>query len=316
MLEHLLPPRGACARALRERRRRLVAGLTPPARPPLRRAVEEGDPPPAEFRRRQARQLAPFVFRGAAKDWRSHATWSIEAFGRRFAADRVRLLSLDGLRHGTLGPEDEQTSVGELARRVAAGGGDYLRFAPLAAAHPELLEELDLAWLRARGGPEHRSPLQFFIGGGGTGTPLHCEVPGNFLIQVQGRKRLLLHPPQTLLYLDPAAARLPYFCTDADAEAAENPGFPLYAGADRLETTLEPGDVLWLPPFWWHHARNLTPANLAVGYRTAGLAQALRSSALLCALRGLARSPDGAAGPLALLRGQREIYPREAARAG
>jgi hypothetical protein len=228
----------------------------------------------------------------------------------------VRLLSLRGLRHGALGEGDEDLTVGELARRMAAGGGEYLRFAPLAAAHPELLEELDLEWLRARGGPEHRSPLQFFIGGPGTNTPLHCEVPGNFLIQVEGRKRLLLHPPRTLLYLDPDAARLPYFCTDADAEAAENPGLPLYALADRLETTLEPGDALWIPPFWWHHARNLSPVTMAVGYRTASLAQALRASPLLSALRALARSPDGGTGRLGMLAGQREIYPEEAARAG
>jgi hypothetical protein len=311
-LEHLTPAGGACARALRERRRRIVERLarTPARRAPLRRAVEEGELSAEEFRRRQARELAPFVFRGAAREWRCVRRWSAEEFGRRFGSDKVCLLDLQGLRHGTLGPRVKDVTMADLAASVAAGKDDYLRFAPLAAGRPELADDVDLAWLRARGGREPRDPLQFFIGAQGTGTPLHGEVPGNFLIQVEGRKRLLLHPPRTLLYLEPDAARLAYFCSDADPERPESPAFPLYGRADSFDTTLGPGDVLWIPPFWWHHTWNLSPATLAVGYRTTTPAMAVRSCPLLAALRLLARSSHVEARRAGLLAAQRDIYPR------
>lgn len=33
---------------------------------------------------------------------------------------------------------------------------------------------------------------------------------------------------------------------------------PLYRYVDRYETVLEPGDVLWNPPWVWHGVQNLT----------------------------------------------------------
>eukprot|EP00966_Prymnesium_polylepis_P003553 81224-Prymnesium_polylepis.1 len=42
-----------------------------------------------------------------------------------------------------------------------------------------------------------------------------------------------------------------------DVEAPDLQRFPALARARGLETTLEAGDVLWLPAFWFHHVRQL-----------------------------------------------------------
>ena len=42
-----------------------------------------------------------------------------------------------------------------------------------------------------------------------------------------------------------------------DFETPDLERFPALARARGLETTLEPGDVLWLPSFYWHYVRQL-----------------------------------------------------------
>jgi hypothetical protein len=310
-LEHLTAPGGAAARFLQERRRALLeaAARTPPRGEPSRRRVDEGALAPAEFRRRYMGGLRPFLFRGAAKGWRCAREWSVESFAARFGADRVPLVEDDDFRRGAVG-QGATLALSEFAARVAAGGAEYVRCAPLEAAHPELRGDLDLDWLEAYCGPERSGPLQFFMGGKGTRTPLHSEFCGNVMIQVQGSKRWLLYPPDTLLYLDPAARRMPYFYSDADPYAPEGAP-PLFARADRWEATVEAGDVLWVPPFWWHDVTNLTPASIGVRCDTSSAWQALRASPLLLAMKRFARAPDVSVERLRP--GRRE---REAARAG
>ena len=46
-------------------------------------------------------------------------------------------------------------------------------------------------------------------------------------------------------------------CTQVDVEAADLARFPALRRARGLEAILEPGDVLWLPSFYWHHVRQL-----------------------------------------------------------
>lgn len=308
-LEHLTPPGGRAAGALERARLRLLERLAAVLawRPLRRAAVDEGALDAGEFLDRFVSRPAPFVFRGAARGWRCCREWSLASLARRFGEEPVRLLALEGLRDGAARAQDETITLAELARRIAAGGADYLRFAPIERS--ELRADLDLDWLRARrGAPEHPGPLQFFIGGRGTRTPLHCETPGNFYVQVEGRKRWWLYPPASLLFLAPPAARMQHFYTEGDPEAPDPATHPLLALADRWETVLEPGDVLWFPPFWWHDVRNLSPATVAVGYRTFSVASALRSSPLLAAMRCLARQPHIGESLLHALDGRYSMY--------
>jgi hypothetical protein len=103
--------------------------------------------------------------------------------------------------------------------------------------------------------------------------------------QVEGRKHVLLFPPsQTYnLYPHPVAHQMDNF-TIADPEAPDTERFPALARARALETTLTPGEVLWLPRFWWHLVRQLDAGkpnlslNFWVGYKgTHGFMQELRS---------------------------------------
>ena len=49
-----------------------------------------------------------------------------------------------------------------------------------------------------------------------------------------------------------------------DVESVDLRRFPALARARGLETTLEPGEVLWLPSYYYHHVRQLDSGNKAV----------------------------------------------------
>jgi Cupin-like domain len=79
---------------------------------------------------------------------------------------------------------------------------------------------------------------------------------------------------------------------------------PLYRYVDRYETVLEPGDVLWNPPFVWHGVVNLTES-IAVSLWWTNVKLAFSSNFLFAALTacgspnpiamqlGLSRANDG-----------------------
>lgn len=82
--------------------------------------------------------------------------------------------------------------------------------------------------------------------------------------QLHGRKRVLLWRPRDWVCMYPYPVGHPNDrqsqvdfreITRADAPAAAR--WPRFCEASPLECVLQPGDVLYLPQFWWHHVENL-----------------------------------------------------------
>eukprot|EP00048_Salpingoeca_helianthica_P018396 m.241855 g.241855 ORF g.241855 m.241855 type:complete len:539 (-) comp24853_c0_seq1:248-1864(-) len=95
-----------------------------------------------------------------------------------------------------------------------------------------------------------------------THTPGHFDLFHNFYVQLHGRKRFLLWPPESspYLYLHPVL----HPCgraTQVDLlSGTHDANFPLFS-PDRIApivADLEPGDVLYLPPLWFHYVMSLT----------------------------------------------------------
>jgi len=87
-------------------------------------------------------------------------------------------------------------------------------------------------------------------------TPVHYDLPHNFYVQLYGRKRFLLFPPDQwkYLYLFPRihpSTRM----SQVDWLDPENIAmFPLLTSlGPPYEVLLEPGDILYIPPYWGHH---------------------------------------------------------------
>ncbi len=104
-------------------------------------------------------------------------------------------------------------------------------------------------------------------------TDLHYDNggEGKVLVQLRGRKRLLLLPPTAATALQMNTG---YLKPDSAAgRTASRPTVDVHAqanGSDVLRLSgytadLEPGDIAYWPPFWFHDLGNLDPFTLAVG---------------------------------------------------
>ena len=90
---------------------------------------------------------------------------------------------------------------------------------------------------------------------------LHYDVMANLLVQVHGRKRLILFPPSDVLLLSipPGASSSSINCFDTGPD--RHPSLTL---AHPQEALLQPGDVLFIPPLWLHTASPVGNVSISV----------------------------------------------------
>ena len=83
----------------------------------------------------------------------------------------------------------------------------------------------------------------------------------NFLIQVVGRKRVVLFPPSAIqdLYLVGDKSQV------LDIDNPDIDAYPRFSQAQRLECVMHPGDVLFMPALWFH---NVTSIDYGVAVNT------------------------------------------------
>ncbi|WP_342051350.1 MULTISPECIES: cupin-like domain-containing protein [unclassified Cupriavidus] len=85
-------------------------------------------------------------------------------------------------------------------------------------------------------------------------TGLHREVSSAFLVQVIGRKKLLLYRPDQHLFVYARRAHGSLQQCWVDPDEPDHARFPLFSKAEPLEITLAPGEALLIPPAWFHCA--------------------------------------------------------------
>ena len=229
-----------------------------------------------------------FIKRDCAEERRPFAAVVRELFGQRGCAGKG---AADGAAGGTARSGcDEQAHAVASASVSDAGPAPMYSRAPLAAG---LRAEVDLTGLAALvggaaavGGVETGASGVFkdsncgvWLGSGGNSTPLHYDLCHGFLVQVIGVKTVTYFAPDDFRCLyqragQPELSNVDLDCwtheqpcdggPDAAAVAAERARHPRFADAMPRTVTLRPGDVLYTPPFWWHHVRTGAEAALSV----------------------------------------------------
>ncbi|XP_033643866.1 hypoxia-inducible factor 1-alpha inhibitor-like [Asterias rubens] len=88
----------------------------------------------------------------------------------------------------------------------------------------------------------------------GNVTPAHYDEQENLFAQVQGHKRVIMFPPSQFGSLYPFPVNHP--CDRQSQVDFENPDyekFPKFRNAKGLQTVVGPGDVIYIPMYWWHY---------------------------------------------------------------
>jgi len=97
-----------------------------------------------------------------------------------------------------------------------------------------------------------------FVGVRGVITPAHYDEQENLFAQIYGRKRFILFPPSDYECMYPYPLNHP---NDRQSQVnIHNPDlttFTNFAFATPHEAVIHPGDVLYVPSYWWHHVISL-----------------------------------------------------------
>ncbi len=193
----------------------------------------------------------PVVLTGVVEQWPSWGDWNPQWFGRRYGDLRLTgNNSLEGRREVRVGDylgEIEHTSL-------------YLDALPLArlAGMAELIQIPDYC------PPDRPTEVLVWVGPRGTCLDFHKDnhtpLDGNqnLLAQLYGSKRVVLVSPEYDSRMYPAPqAENDYLRSQLRLDAPEPQRFPLFEGVPRHETTVKPGELLYIPAHWWHYVRSL-----------------------------------------------------------
>jgi hypoxia-inducible factor 1-alpha inhibitor (HIF hydroxylase) len=87
----------------------------------------------------------------------------------------------------------------------------------------------------------------------------HFDQDRNVFVQLYGEKLFTLFPPSSSddLYMFPRLHPL-WHKSQVHFDEPDLDKFPNYRRAEAFEAHLYPGDVLYIPPYWWHHVESLT----------------------------------------------------------
>ncbi|KAM7528899.1 hypothetical protein LguiB_032309 [Lonicera macranthoides] len=107
------------------------------------------------------------------------------------------------------------------------------------------------------GGGEIRS-LNAWFGPAGTVTPLHHDPHHNILAQVVGKKYIRLYPASLSEELYPHTDFMLSNSSQVDLDNIDEEEFPKVVDLEFIDCILEEGEMLYIPPKWWHYVRSLT----------------------------------------------------------
>lgn len=129
-------------------------------------------------------------------------------------------------------------------------GKYYLQQTPLETIFPKIFKELELNNILSLSSPYESN---VWIGPKGTVVHLHFDWSNNFYLQIEGKKRFILYPPNQTKYLYPYSkkTKIPHV-SQVDINAPDLEKFSNFTKAQPTIFDLNSGDVLYIPPFWWH----------------------------------------------------------------
>lgn len=227
--------------------------------------------------------LRPVVFRGYAAEHECVRTWTPELFRDRYGDFSIFYTSTDKILN------DDKMRLRDFVARVLAGDKSraYVEnLSDIFNAFPELHGQLGLDRIAAglSGYARYHQIAQFFLGGLGTGAAYHCANELNCFLNIHGRKQWTFVHPRYSVAMYPALMNKGYFIGalvkgNAPKRFLEA-NFPLYNRVPKLSVTLEPGDLLVNPPWWWHTVKNVTPSTIAVATRWGFLVEVERQAPL------------------------------------
>lgn len=223
----------------------------------------------------------PMVIRGFLRDAASTTKWSDEYFIKVCEGDQypTRVDTDDGADAETL------VTMKDILDRIKDSNSSPYRtnLTRILSDHPVLIKDLELDRLLSLTGNQEDDCFQMvnlFFGGKGSVTPFHCAFAGNFFNNILGKKEWLIIDPKYTNDLMPIPAH-PFMFSDVVFHANDSHGTSTDPVLPYFRIVLEPGDLLYNAPWWWHRVGNLTDLTMGCAVRYMKLSADLRNNPLL-----------------------------------
>jgi tRNA wybutosine-synthesizing protein 5 len=207
----------------------------------------------------------PVVLKDAIRDTSCFKTWSYEHLKNKIGSRSVNVRYIEtGIfnQDSALMPMNFDALIDRATSVQPDSRSYYLQATSIHSVFPELVESMAKPQFMLDSDLSS-SPL-LWIGAAGCVSPLHYDHYENFLVQVRGTKSLTMFPPSDTAYLYPNI-NPPRHLSAINLENVDIHAFPLFPNASPVECTICAGDILYIPPNWWHHVRTIE-ASISINY--------------------------------------------------
>ncbi|PKU74206.1 lysine-specific demethylase JMJ30 isoform X1 [Dendrobium catenatum] len=232
-----------------------------PSRSLACKAVEKQPSPSLEaFIRDYFLRSYPVIISNYIDHWPALTKWKDVDYLKSIAGDRTVPVEV-GKNYLSSDWKQELITFSQFLDRIqtniSSADLTYLAQHPLFDQIKELRNDIMIPDYCYAGGGEIQS-LNAWFGPPGTVTPLHHDPHHNIFAQVVGRKYVRLYPESASQDLYPHTESMLKNSSQVDLDNFDAKDFPRTADLDFLDCILEEGELLYIPPKWWHYVRSLS----------------------------------------------------------
>ena len=226
-----------------------------------------------EFKHKIFSSRKPAIITGKMNDWKALSLWSVD-YLNNIVGDKEIDVNFSKNKIFSFDPEAQFNIVSKkikftdftnwIVQEKTTEEYYYLQQSPITTTFPELVRDIEI--------PDYIDQKLFIIANlwistAGNVSQLHYDMSENLLSQICGRKRVLLFEPKqtSLLYPFPAHSKIPHM-SQLNIDQPDIDKFPKFQKAKYMECLLEPGEMLFIPAFWWHQVYSLEQLNISINF--------------------------------------------------
>jgi len=204
----------------------------------------------------------PVIITDATEDWPARQ-WTISSLVDRVGDNEVWVrgkTNQEDYRVGktyTIRRDTFSKYCQDLLKGNARARSSYLAVASMQQAFPQLLDDVPLPIYLQNYGKLHLGPYMW-VALKGHYEFCHFDPDDNFLVMIQGRKQVRLFGIDLRnLYPNPLGSHGKTVQSRVNCDAPDLELFPNFVGAQCQYCVLEPGEMLFIPAFFWHQVTAL-----------------------------------------------------------
>ncbi|XP_012143170.1 jumonji C domain-containing protein 5 isoform X4 [Megachile rotundata] len=206
----------------------------------------------------------PAILTGCIKHWKALDRWQDLSYLSKIAGNRIVPIEI-GSRYTDEDWSQQLFTFSEFLQKHILKKNDkvgYLAQHQLFDQIPELKEDFMVPeYCSFTDNDSIESPdINAWFGPEGTVSPLHFDPKHNLLCQVFGYKRVILYHPNDSSNLYPYDTKLLNNTAQVDPLSPNYEKWPEFSKAKGWIGYLKPGEMLYIPPKWWHHVTSLSPS--------------------------------------------------------